>query len=543
MISGTLVTKMKNIIYLVGNKKYWFIFFVSLVFFAIIHQIRTDFREHLYGKYSDNSAHTITSTQIWFNEKPWNVKFSSILSFKSVQYKNLNPEVHERHIGGLTFPIAIGEHLREVYISYPTGYLVPLYLFSIAQNKQPDQKSLFLLNSLNSTLIFFLLLAILNKVKDARNNVNLPIYVVTVSLLSIGYIYFYQIFLSYNSLGVLYLLAFMLCRAAHYRKFSYVVLFAGLLTDYLIFYVVIFQIIYNLIEQKKLCGDTVRITILSIFAFCIYMWQLSALGVLEQLWWKLKFRTGLSETIANGKYVEDLSELEFYKFILFYGFNVVKVVGPATLLIPWIIFKYYKKLNKTEKYLILVSFIPSFAYTVVFKSSSIHEYEALKFIPLAVICFMIWVRNSRNQFVILTFLLVSNVGNIVYWLPQYKINEFQDRDQLNQSIQTATTSSDLLFFVEDKVKIWENSLTFNISPYLWWRDYPRRQRNLNRVSSVAETIGRINDFAVSPERCLLIVNKDDAKEFSAITNIDFKELNDTYVIKDILPKYCLSKNY
>ena len=86
-------------------------------------------------------------------------------------------------------------------------------------------------------------------------------------------------------------------------------------------------------------------------------------------------------------------------------------------------------------------------------------------------------------------------------------------------------------------------LTFNIAPYMWWRDYPHRQRNLNRVSSVAEAISRINDFAVTPERCLLIVSKDDAKEFSVITTTDFKELNGTYVMKDILPNYCLSKNY
>ena len=93
---------MKSIVDIVIDKKHWFIFFASFLFFVIINQIRADFREHLYGKYSDNSAHTITSAQIWFNEKPWNVKFSSILSFKSIQYQNLNPEIHERHIGGLS---------------------------------------------------------------------------------------------------------------------------------------------------------------------------------------------------------------------------------------------------------------------------------------------------------------------------------------------------------------------------------------------------------------------------------------------------------
>ena len=146
---------MKSIVDIVIDKKHWFIFFAALLFFVIINQIRADFREHLYGKYSDNSAHTITSAQIWFNEKPWNVKFSSILSFKSIQYQNLNPEIHERHIGGLTFPVVMEQHLREVYISYPTGYLVPLYLLSIVLDKQPGQESLFLINSLNSILIFF----------------------------------------------------------------------------------------------------------------------------------------------------------------------------------------------------------------------------------------------------------------------------------------------------------------------------------------------------------------------------------------------------
>ena len=215
-------------------------------------------------------------------------------------------------------------------------------------------------------------------------------------------------------------------------------------------------------------------------------------------------------------------------------------MGPSTLLIPWIIFKYYKNLTKTEKYLILISFIPSFAYTLVFQSSSVHEYEVLKFIPLAAICFMIWVQNSRNQFLVLAFLLVSNIVNLIYWLPQYHIDEFRDRDQLNRSIQMASTNSDLLFFVEDKVKIWNDKLTFNIAPYMWWRDYPHRKRNLNRVSSVEEVIGRITDFAVIPERCLLIVSKDNEKKFSVITNINSKELNSTYVMKNILPKYCRS---
>ena len=120
--------------------------FFIMAFFILVDNLRSDFRWHLYSKYVDNSAHTITSAQVWYEESPIAVKFASILNFNSIQYKNHNKDVHDRHIGNLTYPVKIGEYTREVYISYPTGYIMPLYILSIIKGEPPTDKDLYNLN-------------------------------------------------------------------------------------------------------------------------------------------------------------------------------------------------------------------------------------------------------------------------------------------------------------------------------------------------------------------------------------------------------------
>ena len=68
---------------------------LCLSFMIIVHEIRSDFRGHLYGKYSDNTAHALTGAKIWYEEGPKNISFAHILSRKSVQYKNFDADVHE----------------------------------------------------------------------------------------------------------------------------------------------------------------------------------------------------------------------------------------------------------------------------------------------------------------------------------------------------------------------------------------------------------------------------------------------------------------
>jgi hypothetical protein len=79
----------------------------------------------------------------------------------------------------------------------------------------------------------------------------------------------------------------------------------------------------------------------------------------------------------------------------------------------------------------------------------------------------------------------------------------------NLFIRENTTNNDLIFSIEEDVKIWDGRLAFNIAPYMWWRDYPYRQRNVNRVLDLDKAIARAKTFNVPAQRYLLIISDDE----------------------------------
>lgn len=518
---------------------------VLLSFFICIDFARSDFRWHLYGKYVDNSAHTLTSTQIWFEEGPFDVKFASILSFKSVQYENKEKKNHVRHIGNLTFPSIIDNHVREVYISYPTGYILPLYIYSILKGETPTDVDIYNLNRVMSLILllslFFVLLMLTNY------SYLLSSLTLASTLLTVGYIYFYQVFLSYNSIAVVYFSLFIFLRLLKKKSWSNSILFLGLLTDYLFFFVAIYQIISNLIEEKKINLDTITILMASFFAFGLFMFQLYALGLIEHIWWKLQFRLGLIDSVDNlGQNISDISNINIFRFILLYGFNVFKVVGPLTLLFPiFFIFLIYRSVN-WERRILLLSCIPPILYTLSLRTSSMHEYETLKFIPAAVIIFGLIVKNywSLRYFILLALGLI-NLANIYFFLPEYRntnqtytksnFENSKERHSYNLFIKENTTHGDIIFALENDVEIWGGRLKFSVAPYMWWRDYPYRQRNLNRVSDLDSALKKIKEFNVSAENYIIIVNVSDLEKNSELKKLEKLAEDRNYLMLDIKP--------
>lgn len=492
---------------------------VSLVllitFLLAVDYIRTDFRWHLYGKYTDNSAHTLTSAKIWYDEGPIDLKFASILSHKSIQYKNHDANVHTRHIGNLTFPTKIGEHLREVYISYPTGYIMPLYILSIIRGQPPTDRDVYSLNRFLSLVLLTTLVLILFSLTNQSYVFSASIAIS--SFLTIGYIYFYQVFLSYNSLGVIYFSLFLYLRLLDKKSLSCLVLFIGLLTDYLFFFVVIYQAITNILKEKKISADTALITVISFSTAVLFLYQLYSLDLLSHLLWKAQFRLGLVDAVDSiGTQISDISEVNIFKFILLYGFNTFKVIGPMMLVFPVFFVLLIMKSAKKENSFIMLATIPPILYTFTLRTSSMHEYEVLKFIPAATIIFGLTARlfwSKRYIFVCIIFLV--NLLNTYYFLPEYRFTEkfyvqsnFKDskqRHDYNLFIRDNTTNNDLIFSIEDDIEIWDGRLVFNLAPYMWWRDYPYRQRNLNRAVDLNSVLVKIKEFNVQAEQYILVI--------------------------------------
>ncbi|MDC0550353.1 hypothetical protein OAO40_00255 [Amylibacter sp.] len=523
--------------------------FISLTllitFLLSVDYVRTDFRWHLYGKYTDNSAHTLTSAKIWYDEGPINVKFASILSHKSIQYKNHDSNVHTRHIGRLTYPTKIGEHLREVYISYPTGYIMPLYILSIIRGQPPTDKDVYSLNKFLSLVLFATLFLIL--ITLTNRSYLFAASVAISSFISIGFIYFYQIFLSYNSLGVIYFSLFLYLRLLGKKPLSCLVLLIGLLTDYLFFFVVIYQIIANFIKEKKISADTALIVVISVFSGVLFFYQLYSLNLLDNILWKAQFRLGLVDAVSSGgEQVSDISNMNIFKFVLFYGFNTFKVVGPMIIAFPVFFVLLIMKSTKKEINFILLATIPPVLYTFALRTSSMHEYEVLKFIPAATIIFGLTAKLFWNKrYILVSVIFLVNLLNTYYFLPEYKLTEkfytqsnfkdSQQRHDYNLFIRDNTTHNDLIFSIEDDVEIWNGRLVFNLAPYMWWRDYPYRQRNLNRAVNLNSVLMRIKEFNVQAEKFLIIIPLKEKNSDLRLKSLDVVAETAYHQILDIKP--------
>ena len=270
----------------------------------------------------------------------------------------------------------------------------------------------------------------------------------------------------------------------------------------------------------------------SAILFFLYIIQLHSLGLLENLIWKFLFRTGLtSETQINIDYVKDLSNLPIYKFIILYAWNCFKVLGPFIILIvPLIIwFIYKKKIKEKELEILYLSFIPPFLYTFFFKSSSVHEYETLKFIQFLIISLMLTVKLILNRaWLIPFFLILVNCINYQYWHKKYIPKEYDNRHLINLTIKNYATTRDIIFELTKSETIW-GKYNFKIAPYLWWQDYVYRERNIIRVEKISEIKNYIHTINAKPERYLMVIDKIDLNKINTIKieedfNLSFIEI-------------------
>jgi hypothetical protein len=493
---------------------------------------RNFFEIPIYGKYAGNTAHTITNSKIWFDEGPQNISFASILSFPSVQYKNVDKNSHTRHIGGLTFPAEINGYLREIYISYPTGYIFPLYLDSIIFNERPGENGVFRVNDL---AFFFLIISLYILLLTVNpGSTYLSAFILFISLISVAVIYFLQVFLSYNSLGAIYYAVYLALYFRGLKKLSLLTLLIGLLTDYIFFFIVLTHFTLLLFRNKKFNSYIIYLLLFSFIAFIIYISQLYKLNVLDNLWWKFKFRIGMEDTLANDEMIKDLSKLNFFYFGYYYILNLSKVISPIILLTPIFLMSVRKRITSEECDLLVLSFIPPFLYTLILQSSSIHEYETLKFIPFFLIITGLFVKYSHiNKKAFLTFFLIVNSLISLYCLPKYYYisKDYAYNHNLNLIIKNNTNPNDVIFKFESPTSIWNGKLTFTVAPYLWWVDNAYRERNINRVTSFDDLLNTLCRFNIDFSRVILLSTE---KEDIEITSSIYKYVsiyNDTKNIK------------
>lgn len=485
-----------------------FTLLLIVIVFFIAEIYKEKFNKPIYGMYSDNTAHTLTSTNLWVKEGPYNLNFLSILSYPSIQYENHDSTIHERHIGNLTFPKLINGNIREVYISYPTGYLLPTYIDSLLSGEEPNYSTIFRVNFIFSLLLVITLSIIALHLLEGK--ILLSLSVLIISILSVGYLYFFKTFLSYNSIGALYYAIFILFYIKQWKECNYIILFIGLITDYIFFFIALtylFLLIINFDKNKKELANVVLICFVTLGLF---IYQLHSVDLLNNILWKLKFRLGLIDTVVNNKSIKDLSELNLIRFTAIYTKNLIIVVGAGILAIPAILLL-LKKLNKKDIEILLIAIMPAIFYTLILRSSSVHEYEAIKFIPGALIALSLIIKYyiSYSKNIILIFIAL-NILVLSFVMEKYEqsYEGSYDRNQNNILIKENTTAKDIIFISQRDISIWNNQLTFKIAPYMWWRDNFIRERNLNSVVSWDEINNKMCIFNVKPDRVLIITKAD-----------------------------------
>lgn len=271
----------------------------TLVLVLFIHsvKIREPWMGTLYSPHHINStAFTLLFAQNWYNEGAINLRFASVAAVNSVEKEGTDH-----------FPF---------YVSWPPGHLVPVHLIALLTGNPPSPVSIMKLNLFNH-LISSLLLALgtfylLLQAGIRRNTAALLALIPpTIFLFSVGTLWFMQVVYhgpqAVIPLFVLYLFLEVLRRdiqKLNYRRIvvisQFLVVFVGVLTDYLFYFVVLVAFIIRLVNReisvklKLFIRQSLIFWSPVILGSLLYLGQLLYLDALPQLISRGMFRAGSS---------------------------------------------------------------------------------------------------------------------------------------------------------------------------------------------------------------------------------------------------------
>jgi hypothetical protein len=369
-----------------------FLVLITLCIFSYTVSIRSPW----FGTMSDGhhqwlSGSTLKFAKNWVRDGAFRLGFSMVENPRSVEFPTFRS--------------------REIYLSYPPGTVVPIFLLSRLVGHEPTPGLLMAYNLANHFLIT-LILALTLYVTLLRINLKvfqafgLSLVPIIFYLLLPGPLYWHQnVFFADQAIILPFVMLIFLevlrrgqtsnCIRTSVYIFQALVLFYGTLTDWLFVFVALVTFIIRLFSEERNPGlpEFGRMSVSFLWpvaaALVLFTLQLASLGVLHNLVEKFMFRTGFGEEGAG--YISSFFD-QFWIDHLGTAFKSSKSMVPAIFL--WLnlaVFFYYavrRVLGGVTEEAILIGdlvgmlLLPCFLQVYALRNHSvIHDFSALKFAP------------------------------------------------------------------------------------------------------------------------------------------------------------------
>lgn len=359
------------------------------------------------------TASTIKFTTFWYNEGPINLKWAMLESPPSFETPTIDK--------------------REIYPSYPSGTIVPLYLLAKIFNHEPNLKFIHIYNLANhliiTLLLFFLVFELLDKL-DLKWRSILSLLSGTYYLLLPGPIYWHQnVFFSDQAVVLPFILAVFLelkkDRTSHkiYCYLLPLVLFWGLMTDWF-YFVFMGLLFFKRLWMKKYKAALVLVGI-GLLALGLFAYQLYILDVFPLLKAKFLIRTGMAGAEA------ELVRQFFKKFWLGHVAKQFGYGGPWFLLIsfylfiPFFFYKLCKKRLSEDKlelgnFIFLLSVPCLVQVYLLMNHSVVHDFSVLKFtLMMSAVPFFLLPQFFELPKKWVIILMILSVINLLYIHPRW----------------------------------------------------------------------------------------------------------------------------
>jgi hypothetical protein len=446
------------------------------------------------GIHHSNTAAMLTSAVISYTENPINTKFLQILNFKSVEYENGDVNIHIRHIGNLTWPVYFNNRLNEVYASYPYGSIAPIIFVSYLTSIKPNIYSIYFINAILIIIILYYMHRIMLHY-GIGNNITL----FTLSCFSLNIIaqYYYHIFYMMHTLGVCLYVIYLHYSVVDINKNKKIFLiFIGLLTDWLFFFILLYDFFANIKDKKYLY----KLSLFATVAILTFIAQIFYVVGFEAIKWKILHHIGLSNDagfgVSNGWI---MPKYPIYVYLYTITKNAFELHNIFLILS---IFSIKKIIEKK----LLIFIIPSTLYLIVLRASSFHSYEIIKFFPITLILSAYTLKNYLNKKILLVLIFISNIFIYAY-LFHYKYNyNINYSDYVIDNFISGQEYDSIIFEEREKQKIW-GAYSFNVAPYMNWVENYNRQKPTIKFQKISEVENYIAKINVNYKKVIIITNE------------------------------------
>ena len=378
------------------------IFIFTILLFSYSVSIRQPwFGELAEGNHSWLTGVTIKFAKNWYYQDPIALYFGMYEAPLSIE----NPTLEMQYL----------------YPSYPPAAILPAYLMSIISGKPPGPEMVMIINLINHFLIAFSLgliaYLILTFYKMPKHLSVLYSFIpVSIILLFPITLYYFQNVYFTDMAVILPVTVFLLLDIIKWHKYSerinkicsiiqVFVIFFGVLTEWFFLFFLVFWYLGKILsgEQqlftKKFYKHSLVIWAPAILALTLYVYQLSAIGALEQLKNKFLWRSGMEESMCevtldwfNHRVWRTFVKNGFGPFgeVIIKGSIAFALIAIVVLLFYFFRKKQTLKINKAFSTAFALSIAPLFQ-TYLFKChSNVHDFSILKFcLPFSLVPFII----------------------------------------------------------------------------------------------------------------------------------------------------------